>query len=201
MKKARYNRISSPNQKLERQLAKNHPEELIFNDVISGSIPFAERPMGISLLEAIENKKIDYISISSVDRLGRNINDILDTLDYFTKNQVILKVDNLGIESMIKGKPNQVFKLIISVLGNVAEMERQNIRERQLEGIAIAKANGKYKGRVRGSSMSTEEFLYKYSNVVKEIKNHPDLSIRKLAKITGKSVGTVQSVKKEMAVS
>ena len=97
---------------------------------------------------------------------------------------------------MVNGKPNQVFKLIISVLGNVAEMERENLRERQLEGIRIAKAKGIYKGRERGTSMSEKEFLKKYKHVIKEIKLHPDLSLRKLSKLTGASVGTVQKLKK-----
>ena len=112
----------------------------------------------------------------------------------------MLRVDNLGIESMVNGKPNQVFKLIVSVLGNVAEMERENLRERQLEGTAIAKAKGVYKGRERGSGMDEKEYLDKYKLVVKEIKSNPNLSIRKLAKITQVSVGTVQSVKKIITV-
>lgn len=101
-----------------------------------------------------------------------------------------------GVESVVDGEPNQVFKLIGSVLGNVAEMERTNLRERQLEGIAVAKANGLYKGRQRGSSMDTQELLEKYKHVTKEIKNHPGLAVRKLAKITSVRVGTAQRVKK-----
>lgn len=198
MRKARYNRISTKNQNLERQLQKNNPDEVVFNDVISGSVAFKDRPKGKELIKAIDNNEIDFVSVAAVDRLGRNLYDVLTTLEYLTEKRVILRVDNLGLESMVDGKPNQVFKLIISVLGNVAEMERLNLRERQLEGIAVAKSKGVYKGRQRGSSMSKEAFLEKYTNVVKEIRRHPDLSIRKLAKITGYSIGTVQNVKKEM---
>jgi DNA invertase Pin-like site-specific DNA recombinase len=198
MKKARYNRISSPNQKLERQLVRNHPDEIIFNDVISGAVAFREREQGKALMDAIDNGEINFVSVAAVDRLGRNLYDVLTTLEYFNDKGVILRVDNLGLESMVDGKPNQVFKLIISVLGNVAEMERNNLIERQLEGIKIAKAKGVYKGRERGSSMSDEAFLNKHKSVVKEINKHPNLSIRKLAKITGVSVGTVQNVKSKM---
>lgn len=196
MNKARYNRISSPNQNLERQLQRNHPNEIIFNDVVSGAVSFKDREKGQELMKAIEAGNINFVSVAAVDRLGRNVNDVLDTLKYFTEKDVTLRVDNLGIESMADGKPNQVFKLIISVLGNVAEMERANLRERQLEGIAIAKAKGIYKGRERGSGMSEKDFLNKYKHVVKEINNHPNLSIRKMAKITNVSVGTVQRIKK-----
>lgn len=199
MKKARYNRISSPNQNLERQLKRNHPDEMIFNDVVSGSVAFNEREKGQELMNAIENGTVDFVSVAAVDRLGRNLYDVLTTLEYFTSNGVVLRVDNLGIESMVDGKPNHVFKLIVSVLGNVAEMERANLRERQLEGIAIAKSKGVYKGRERGTCMNETEFLEKYKHVVKETTNHPDLSIRKLAKLTSVSVGTVQRVKKIIA--
>ena len=195
MKKARYNRISSANQNLERQLVRNHPDELIFNDVISGSVAFKDRPKGKDLLDAIQRGEINFVSVTAVDRLGRNLYDVLTTLESLTKHKVVLRVDNLGLESMVDGKPNQVFKLIVSVLGNVAEMERANLRERQLEGIAVAKTKGVYRGRVRGSSMTNDEFLDKYKNVVKEVNNHPELSIRKIAKLTDVSVGTVQRVK------
>ena len=198
MKKARYNRISSPNQNIERQLVRNHPDEIIYNDVISGAVAFKEREQGKALMDAIDNGEINFVSVAAVDRLGRNLYDVLTTLEYFNYKNVILRVDNLGLESMVDGKPNQVFKLIISVLGNVAEMERNNLRERQLEGIKIAKAKGVYKGRERGSSMSDEAFLNKHKSVVKEVNKHPNLSIRKLAKITGVSVGTVQNVKSKM---
>lgn len=198
MKKARYNRISSPNQNLERQLVRNHPNEIIFNDVVSGAVAFKDREKGKELIQAIEGGFVDFVSVAAVDRLGRNLYDVLTTLEYFTEKGVVLRVDNLGIESLVDSKPNQVFKLIVSVLGNVAEMERVNLRERQLEGIAVAKAKGVYKGRQRGSSMDNQELLEKYKHVTKEIKNHPDLSIRKLAKITSVSVGTAQRVKKTL---
>src|SRR5690554_4116994 len=145
--KARYNRISSTTQKLDRQTIKGTKDELIFNDIISGSIPFAEREQGIKLIEAVKSGKVNYISVSSIDRLGRNTLDILQTIELFNNNGVTLRVDNLGIESRTNGNPNQVFNLIISVMGNISEMERTTLLERQREGIAIAKANGTYKGR------------------------------------------------------
>ena len=188
--KARYIRISTPDQKLERQLIKQHPDEKIYIDVCSGSIPFNERPKGKELLE---NKKISYISVHAIDRLGRNLLDILNTLQTFTNSGVTLKVDNLGIESMIKGKENAAFKLIISVLASIAEMERETMLERQREGIALAIAEGKYKGRVRGSKESDEDVLKKYPEVIKHLKRGQSLRIT--AKLAEVSLGTVQKVK------
>ncbi len=188
--KARYVRVSTPDQKLERQLIAQNPNELLFVDICSGTIPFAEREKGKQILA---NNGIDYVSVKSIDRLGRNLLDILNTLKYFEGNKVVVKVDNLGIESLVNGKPNQAFKLIVSVLANISEMERQTMLELQREGIAIAMAQGKYKGRVRGSVESKEDFLAKYPHVVRTLKKQ---SLRNTAKLCGVSLGTVQKVKK-----
>lgn len=188
--KSRYIRISTPDQNLERQLIKKHPKEKLFIDVCSGSIPFNERPNGKELLDTTG---LTYVSVHAIDRLGRNLLDILTTLKHFDDERVILKVDNLGIESLIDKKPNPAFKLIISVLANIAEMERATMLERQREGIAIAIAKGKYKGRVRGSKESNEDVIRKYSEVVKHLKRGQ--SLRNTAKLAEVSLGTVQKVK------
>ena len=192
--KARYIRVSTSNQKTERQLIKKHPNERLFIDVISGAIPFKERPKGQELLQEIENGTIEYISVHSIDRLGRNLFDILSTLEILNEKSIVLKVDNLGIESLVNGKPNHAFKLIISVMANIAEMERETLLERQREGIAIAKAKGIYKGRVKGSVETDEEVLAKYKNVIKYLKRGQ--SLRNTAKLSEVSLGTVQKVKK-----
>lgn len=188
--KARYIRISTPDQKLERQLIKQHPDEKLYIDIISGSVPFKERPEGIKLLN---DKEVKYITVHAIDRLGRNLIDILTTLQQFDDNCIKLKVENLGIESLVDGKPNPAFKLIISVLANIAEMERNTMLERQREGIEIAKAKGLYKGRVRGSVESKEEVLAKYPNVIRRLKEGQ--SLRNTAKLCDVSLGTVQKVK------
>ncbi|SFR65228.1 recombinase family protein [Maribacter stanieri] len=191
--KARYIRISTPDQNKERQLINEHPNELIFIDVCSGSVPFNQRTKGKELLEAVAATKIDLVSVHAIDRLGRNLLDILTTLKTFTDAGVILKVDNLGIDSMIKGKVNPAFNLIVSVMGNIAEMERETMLERQREGIAIAKAKGNYKGRLRGTKESKEEILRKYPEVVKHLKKGQ--SLRNTVKLAGVSLSTVQKVK------
>ena len=191
--KARYIRVSTSNQNIERQLVKKHQNEALFIDVISGAIPFKERPKGKEILEEIEKGAINYISVHSIDRLGRNLFDILSTLEVLYEKKVNLKVDNLGIESLVNKKPNHAFKLIISVMANIAEMEREALLERQREGIAIAKAKDIYKGRVKGTVESNKDVLERYKNVVKQLKKGQ--SLRNTAKLCGVSLGTVQKVK------
>lgn len=101
--KARYIRVSTGTQNTARQEEKQAQGEKVFIDIVSGSIPFKDRAQGKELIKAIEDNEINYVSVSSIDRLGRNLYDILTTLEFFKEKGVILKVDNLGIESLIKG--------------------------------------------------------------------------------------------------
>lgn len=192
--KARYNRISTANQKLERQIAKQNPDEELFNDVVSGSVAFADREKGQILLQEIKAGRIKWVAVSAIDRLGRNLKDLINTLEEFDNLGVTLRVDNLGLESRIEGKPNATFKLIVSVMANVAEMERNTLLERQREGIAIAKSNGTYKGRVKGSTESDDEVLAKYKDVVKFLNRKQ--SLRNTAKLSNVALGTVQKVQR-----
>ncbi len=193
--KARYIRVSTQKQKIDRQKEQGNKNEKLFIDVISGAIDFKKRDAGKQLIKEIEEGNINYLSVSSIDRLGRNLFDILKTLEFLNQNKVILKVDNLGIQSMIDDKSNPAFKLIISVMANIAEMEREILLERQRQGIELAKQKGIYKGRVKGSKETDNEFLSKYKSVVKELKLNRN-SLRKIAKLNDVSLGTVQKVKK-----
>ena len=98
---------------------------------------------------------------------------------------------------MMNGKKNPVFSLIANILGVLSEQERENLRERQMEGIQIAKLKGVYKGRTNGSTESTEDFLKKYKSVIKDL-NKEKYSLREVAKLNSVSLATVQKVKKSI---
>lgn len=199
MKKSRYIRVSSKGQSSLRQAKISNPDEVIYLDIISGSIPFKERPEGKKLIEAIDAGEINYVSFHDISRAGRNTIDVLTTLKYFESKGVTVKIDNLGLESIIDGKPNPVFSLLTTVLAEIYSMERETLLERQKEGIAIAKAKGTYKGRVKGTTEDDNEILTKYPNAVKAIKNNPNHSLRDLAKLSvskdGKKV-SMNTIKK-----
>ena len=191
--KARYIRTSTLNQNESRQLARQHPDEIVFIDRVSGTTPFASREQAQLLMQKIRENQIHYLSVSSIDRLGRNTIDVLQTIDSLNKLGVILRVDNLGLESLIDGKENPTFKLIGSVLANISEMERATLRERQLEGIAEAKKKGVYKGRIKGTTESKEAVLDRYKEVVRYLRMKK--SLRDIAGRCQVSLGTVQKVK------
>lgn len=195
MKKARYIRISSKGQSTLRQEQKAHPDEVIYMDIISGSIEFKKRPEGKKLIEAIEAGEINYITFHDISRAGRNTIDVLSTLKYFDSKDVTVKIENLGMESRKDGKPTPVFSLLTTVLAEVYSMERETLLERQREGIEIAKKKGIYTGRVKGSTESNDEVLAKYPDAVKAIKKYPDSSLRELAKLGGCSMNTIKKLK------
>jgi DNA invertase Pin-like site-specific DNA recombinase len=204
MNKARYIRQSTKNQTNLRQLAKSHPEETLYIDIISGSVPFSERPEGKKLIEAVEAGEINYVSFHAIDRAGRNTINVLQTLQYFYDMGVVVKIDNLGLESMINGKANPVFNLITTILSELSSLEKNSLLERQAEGIHQAKLLGVYKGRVEGTLDTPEQTLAKHKRVVKTLKTNPTLSLRQIAKLASDldykvSPNTVKKVKELMS--
>lgn len=194
MSKVKYIRVSTLEQNTGRQEVNAKEFSKIYVDKTSGSIQFTERKEASKLIADIETGFVSEIHISSIDRLGRSIIDILTMVEYFNQKGIRLFVENIGMFSLIDNKPNPSFKMIISVLGNVAEMERLNMLERQRQGIEVAKAKGTYKGRLYGTRMTDNEILNKYKSVVRELKNGE--SLRRASKIGGCSLGTAQKIQK-----
>jgi DNA invertase Pin-like site-specific DNA recombinase len=194
MSKVKYIRVSTTEQNTGRQETNSKEFSKIFIDKISGSIKFNERKEASKLISEIELGLISEIHIDSIDRLGRDIIDVLSMVKFFNEKHIKLFVENIGMYSLIDSKPNPSFNMIISVLGNVAEMERNNMLEKQRAGIELAKLKGTYKGRLYGSKMSSDEVLLKYKSVVRELKNGE--SLRRASKIGGCSLGTAQKIQK-----
>lgn len=200
MKKARYIRQSSKSQTNLRQLAKAHPDETLFIDVISGSVPFAERPEGKKLIESVESGSITYLTFHDLSRAGRSTIDVLTTLSFFQSKCVVVKIDNLGLESIVNGKVNPIFNLITTVLSEINSLERSTLLERQAEGVYQAKLRNVYKGRIKGTTDSPEATLEKHKRTIKALKSNPTLSLRDIAKLASDtdykvSANTVKKVK------
>lgn len=191
--KVKYVRVSTEEQNTARQETNASEFQKIYIDRISGSIPFNERKEAKKLLSDIEAGLVTEIYVNAIDRLGRSIINILQVVEFLNERKINLFVENIGMFSLIEGKINPSFKLIISVLGNVGELERTNLLERQRAGIELAKLQGRYKGRLHGTTMTDEEIMVKYKSVVKELRKGE--SLRRAAKIGGCSLGTCQKLK------
>ena len=192
--KAKYIRVSTTDQNTDRQ--NQSFNGLKFEDKCSGSISFKDRTEAKKLLS---NEEITEVYVHSIDRLGRNTLDIMQTIQYFTSKGINVVSEKEGLQTIVNGKENPIAKLMVGILGTLAEFELSRIKERQSEGIANAKTKGVYIGRKVGTAESTEQFINKKAtqSILRYLKANE--SIRRTAKLSGTSVGTVQKVKRLLA--
>jgi DNA invertase Pin-like site-specific DNA recombinase len=135
-----YIRVSSFEQNPARQLDGIDLKKY-FIDKVSGKD--RDRP---KLKEMIEYARDgDTIVVHSMDRLARNLDDLRKLVFQFTDNGI--KVEFVKECLTFTGDDSPMSNLLLSMMGAVAEFERDLIKERQMEGIAIAKNKGVYKGR------------------------------------------------------
>jgi DNA invertase Pin-like site-specific DNA recombinase len=188
--KAKYIRVSTLEQNADRQ---SNFEGLTYTDKCSGSTPFNERNEAKKLLD---NNSITEVHVHSIDRLGRSTLDIMQTIQNFTSKGINVVSEKEGLQTIINGKENPIAKMMIGILGTLAEFELSRIKERQSEGIAEGKKKGIYVGRKEGSTESIEVFKSKESTqtILKYLKQKE--SIRRTALLSKTSVGTVQKVQR-----
>ncbi|WP_270484837.1 recombinase family protein [Gordonia jacobaea] len=149
-----YRRVSTVDQKTDRQLA-DTPVDKVFTDKASGKSTDG-RPELARAIDYVRDG--DTLVVHSMDRLARNIVDLHQIVDALTKGGTLI-IDGKTLEcgggvavQFVKegrtftGDDGSEAQLMLGILGSVAQFERAIIRERQREGIAIAKAAGKYKG-------------------------------------------------------
>jgi len=194
--KALYIRVSTTDQNSARQEVDTEGLQ-VFTDRCSGAIPFGDRPAGGRIMEALEAGELEALEVHSLDRLGRNLLDTLQIIEQFTEAGVSVHVRKEALTTLnSNGTPNQSTKLLLGILGSVAEAERETIRERQREGIAAAKLAGKYIGRPGHGPESRKVFLAKPKT--KKIKRllKQGLSQRQVAKVASCSLTTVSKVKR-----
>ena len=163
--KVLYVRCSTADQKTDRQRVNENDFNLVIEDKCSGAVPFFEREGGKEIKKLTEAGVIKSLAIYSIDRAGRDLRDIINTIHYFSSKGICITFISQGLSTLSpEGKENSISKLIISILGTVAEMERIQIRERQMEGIRLAKLKKVYKGRKQGSNEDILAFLSKDKN-------------------------------------
>lgn len=192
-----YCRVSSIDQKTDRQRINESDFKIVVEDKCSGSIPFFEREGGKEVAKYIDNGIITCLSVWTIDRLGRNLRDILNTIHFFTERNIPIVFFSQGLQTMDEnGKENPIAKLMISILGTVGEMEKVQIKERQLEGVRIAKLKGVYKGRIEGTTEDVHTFLDKPKNkkALEYIKKGYKLS--EAAKLADVHINTMTKIKK-----
>ena len=194
---ALYCRVSSLDQKTDRQKVNEKDYDLVIEDKCSGAVPFFDREGGKKILKLLEKKALQSLSVLSIDRLGRDLRDILNTIHFFNEKHIPVKFISQGLRTLDdNGKENPISKMIISILGVVGEMERAQIRERQMEGIKIAKLKGAYKGRIKGTKEDSLAFLSKEKNKKALEYLRKGYKATEVAKLTDLHINTITKVKR-----
>ena len=148
-----YARVSSASQNLSRQIeafkADGADERDIITEKKSGK-NVADRPEYLALRDHMLRDG-DTLVIMSLDRLGRNKNEIKQELQHYKDHHIRVRIldlptSNIKVDQKQEWIVDMVNNLLIEVLSSMAEQERLTIRARQKQGIDIAKAEGKFKG-------------------------------------------------------
>ena len=126
--------------------------ERLFSEQVS-SVDLANREQLTQALDFI--REGDALVITKLDRLARSVGHLLSIMDTIKAKGADLRILNMGIDTA-----TPTGKLMLTVLGGIAEFEREIMLERQREGIAKAKAEGKYKGR-KATARAKEEDVQK----------------------------------------
>ncbi|THH37312.1 recombinase family protein [Aliishimia ponticola] len=113
--------------------------EKVFIEQVS-SVDVARREQLIEALDYI--REGDTLIVTKLDRLARSVSHLLELLEQIESKKASLRILSMGVDT-----GTATGKLMLTILGSVAEFERSIMLERQREGIAKAKAAGKYKGR------------------------------------------------------
>lgn len=137
-----YVRVSSMEQKTDRQLTAYDGADKVYIDKMTGATK--DRPQLQAMLEDL--KSGDVVVVKSIDRLSRSTKDLLDIVDTIKEQGAGLKILDMKIDTSDK-----LGEFFLTVLGAIGQLERKTIKERTREGIAIAKTKGKYTGRKKGA--------------------------------------------------
>lgn len=187
MAKIGYARVSSTGQNLARQeeLLEKAGATKIFKEKRSGA-KIENRPKLIEMLDYIREK--DTIIITELDRLGRSENDltyIINTINEKGANLEILSLPSTQIADPALNK--LVNNLILEIYKYIAQQEREKIRERQRQGIALAKKQGKYTGRKKKYTKDSPQLVQAFKLL------DQGYSIRKSAESTGINYQTLRN--------
>ena len=165
----------------------------VFTEKISGAKKNAERKELSRMIEYIKAQHIDKVLVTELSRLGRDTLQVLQVIETLNDMKVSLYIQNYNIETLNEdGKVNAMSQFLITILAEIARMERKTIRERMNSGYKNFRENGGVVGRKQGYTKSDDKMKQQYSQEIKLLRK--GLSLREVSKLTGHSVNTIRKV-------
>lgn len=202
MKTVIFARVSTNVQEYDRQiyelttLAKSNgwSVEAVFAEKISGAKSNKERTELLNMVSYVEGNHINKVLVTELSRLGRDTLQVLEVIQMLNEKGISLYIQNYNIETLTKdGKVNAMSQFLITILAEVARMERKTIRERVESGYKNYRANGGKVGRKIGYKKTEETIREQYTEEIKLLKK--GYSLRNISKITGTSINTIRKCK------
>lgn len=194
-----YGRVSTQSQEWHRQVeelrslaqSKGWKVAKVFTEKISGAKANSERQSLTEMLDFIDANEVSKVLITELSRLGRDTLQVLQAVEILNKKGVSLYIQNYGIETLNEdGTINAMAQFMITLLAEVARMERGTIRERMASGYKQHINNGGSVGRKRGYRKSDDEMRVQYAEVIRLLKK--GYSLVNIHRITNVSVNTIK---------
>lgn len=195
-------RVSTGSQEYDRQLnelsalaeSNGWSVEAVFAEKISGAKANTERTELMNMISYVESNHIDKVLVTELSRLGRDTLQVLEVIEMLNKKEISLYIKNYAIETLTKeGKVNAMSQFLITILAEVARMERKTIRERVESGYNNYRANGGKVGRKTGYKKAEEAMKTQYIEEIKLLRK--GYSLRNISKLTGTSINTIRKCK------
>ena len=204
-----YARVSSTNdrQNTQRQIedltrfANSNDYRIVgtYEEHISGATKNENRIVLMECINYCIENQVNYLLLSELSRLGRSTLQVLKSLEMLHEAGVSVYIQNLGIYTLnATGEANPIASIMVTVLAEMANIERSNIAYRLNSGRESYIANGGKLGRKKGSIKTTEQKKEEYKEVIAFLKR--GYSVRNTAKLSNVSVSTVQRVKREFNI-
>lgn len=170
--------------------------ERVFCEQVSGAKTIEQRTVLAECLDYCAKNNIAELLVSELSRLGRSTLQVLRALEVLHNAHVGVYVQNIGLHTLQDdGQCNPIASILVTVLSEVASIERSQIQYRLNSGLHLYRQNGGKVGRKPGSTKSRDQKIFEYKEVIHYLRK--GYSIRNIAKICNLGTSTVQRVKKE----
>ena len=162
-----------------------------FCEKISGAKKNTERKELQRMIDYLRTNNINMVIVSELSRLGRDTLQVLEVIEKFNELGISLYIHNYHIETLMEnGEINPMSQFLITILAEVARMERKTIRERIESGYKNYRLNGGKVGRKQGYRKTDNDMRVQYADEIRLLKK--GLSLRNISKITGTSINTIR---------
>lgn len=165
--------------------------EKVFCEQISGATSNKNRGELVAMLDYISVNHIEKVMVTELSRLGRDTVQVLEVIERLNESGVSLYIDNYNIETLTSdGKINAMSQFMVTILAEVARMERRTIRERMESGyVNYINAGGRV-GRKPGYHKTDDIMQVEYTEELRLLRK--GISLRNVSKLTGTSVNTLR---------